>query len=136
MAPLPATSAPICSPMCRWRRTTRLLDLGGSHGMHSIRFCQRYPQLGALIVDLPSALTETDATIARHGLAERIHASPGELLVHDWHGQHDVVFYLSVAHNHTPMKTAWPSSRFSTPSTPAACWSSTNTWPTRRTTPS
>jgi len=79
----------------------RLLDLGGSHGMHSIRFCQRYPQLSALIVDLPSALTETDATIARHGLSERIHASPGELLVHDWHGQHDVVFYLSVAHNHT-----------------------------------
>lgn len=79
----------------------RLLDLGGSHGMHSIRFCQRYPQLSALIVDLPSALTETDSTIARHGLTERIHASPGELLVHDWHGQHDVVFYLSVAHNHT-----------------------------------
>ncbi len=21
--------------------------------------------------------------------------------MHDWHGQHDVVFYLSVAHNHT-----------------------------------
>ena len=79
----------------------RLLDLGGSHGMHSIRFCQRYPQLSALIVDLPSALTETDATTARHGLSDRIHASPGELLVHDWHGQHDVVFYLSVAHNHT-----------------------------------
>ncbi len=79
----------------------RLLDLGGSHGMHSIRFCQRHPQLHALIVDLPSALSETDATIARHGLSERIHVSPGELLVHDWHGQHDVVFYLSVAHNHT-----------------------------------
>ncbi len=83
------------------REHRRLLDLGGSHGMHSIRFCQRYPQLSALIVDLPSALTETDSTIARHGLSERIHASPGELLVHDWHGQHDVVFYLSVAHNHT-----------------------------------
>lgn len=79
----------------------RLLDLGGSHGMHSIRFCQRYPQLKALIVDLPSALSETDTTIASHGLSERIHVSPGELLVHDWHGQHDVVFYLSVAHNHT-----------------------------------
>ena len=78
----------------------RLLDLGGSHGMHSIRFCQRYPQLSALIVDLPSALTETADTIARHQLSERIHVSPGELLVHDWAGQHDVVFYLSVAHNH------------------------------------
>ena len=78
----------------------RLLDLGGSHGMHSIRFCQRYPQLSALIVDLPSALTETADTIASHQLSERIHVSPGELLVHDWAGQHDVVFYLSVAHNH------------------------------------
>lgn len=78
----------------------RLLDLGGSHGMHSIRFCQRYPQLNALIVDLPSALTETADTIARHQLSERIQVSPGELLVHDWHGKHDVVFYLSVAHNH------------------------------------
>jgi len=78
----------------------RLLDLGGSHGMHSIRFCQRYPQLNALIVDLPSALTETADTIASHQLSERIQVSPGELLVHDWQGLHDVVFYLSVAHNH------------------------------------
>ena len=78
----------------------RLLDLGGSHGMHSIRFCQRYPQLSALIIDLPSALTETAETIAHHQLSERIHVSPGELLIHDWNGQHDVVFYLSVAHNH------------------------------------
>lgn len=84
----------------------RLLDLGGSHGMHSIRFCQRHPQLDALIVDLPSALSETATTIARHGLSERIHVSPGELLVHDWHGQHDVVLYLSVAHNHTADENA------------------------------
>lgn len=84
----------------------RLLDLGGSHGMHSIRFCQRHPQLTALIVDLPSALSETATTIARHGLSERIHVSPGELLVHDWHGQHDVVLYLSVAHNHTAEENA------------------------------
>lgn len=84
----------------------RLLDLGGSHGMHSIRFCQRHPQLSALIVDLPSALSETDTTIAHHGLSDRIHVSPGELLVHDWHGQHDVVLYLSVAHNHTAEENA------------------------------
>jgi tRNA1(Val) A37 N6-methylase TrmN6 len=54
---------------------TRLLDLGGSHGLHSIRFCQRYPQLSAVIVDLPSALTETDVRPSRkpNFLAERIH---------------------------------------------------------------
>ena len=77
----------------------RLLDLGGSHGLHSIRFCQRYPQLEALIVDLPSALADTAATIAQEGLAERVRLRPGDVLHYDWDGRHDVVFYLSVAHN-------------------------------------
>lgn len=79
----------------------RLLDLGGSHGLHAIRFCQHYPQLSAAIVDLPSALTETGTTIANEGLAERIHLIPGDLQAQDWGHEHDLVFYLSVAHNHT-----------------------------------
>ncbi len=76
-----------------------LLDLGGSHGLHAIRFCQQHPQLDAVIVDLPSALAETPATIARAGLNERIRLRPGNLFDVDWDCQPDVVFYLSVAHN-------------------------------------
>jgi hypothetical protein len=79
----------------------RLLDLGGSHGLHSMRFCQRYPQLSAVIIDLPSALTDTEATIAQEQLAERICLVPGDLQVIDWGREYDLVFYLSVAHNHT-----------------------------------
>lgn len=79
----------------------RLLDLGGSHGLHSVRFCQRYPQLNSRIVDLPSALGNTPATLASEGLSQRIELSPGNLLDHDWGSGHDVVFYLSVAHNQT-----------------------------------
>lgn len=79
----------------------RLLDLGGSHGLHAIRFCQRYPQLSAVIVDLPSALTETGTTIEKEQLSERIRLSPGDLQAQDWGTGHDLVFYLSVAHNHT-----------------------------------
>jgi len=79
----------------------RLLDLGGSHGLHAIRFCQRYPQLSAVIVDLPSALTETGNTIANEQLSDRIRLSPGDLQEQDWGSGHDLVFYLSVAHNHT-----------------------------------
>lgn len=82
-------------------RYRRLLDLGGSHGLHSIRFCQRYPQLNAVIVDMPSALTETGAEIASAQLSERIQLSPGTLQEHDWGSENDLVFYLSVAHNHT-----------------------------------
>jgi trans-aconitate methyltransferase len=80
---------------------TSLLDLGGSHGLHSIRFCQHYPQLSAQIVDLPSALMQTPASIAQAQLSDRITLSPGDLLEHDWGREHDLVFYLSVAHNHT-----------------------------------
>jgi len=79
----------------------RLLDLGGSHGLHSIRFCQRYPQLGAVIVDMPSALTETAEEIERVQLSDRISLSPGTLQEHDWGCDNDLVLYLSVAHNHT-----------------------------------
>ena len=79
----------------------RLLDLGGSHGLHAIRFCRRYPQLSAVIVDLPSALSETGTTIAREQLSDRIHLRPGDLHEEDWGGEHDLVFYLSVAHNHS-----------------------------------
>lgn len=79
---------------------TRLLDLGGSHGLHAMRFCQAYPQLAATIVDLPSALTQTAATIAAAGLSERIALRPGDLQAQDWGGAYDLVFYLSVAHNH------------------------------------
>jgi SAM-dependent methyltransferase len=83
------------------REHCRLLDLGGSHGLHSIRFCQRYPQLEAVIVDLPSALSETGTTIEEAHLSTRIQLVAGDLLDYDWGDNLDLVFYLSVAHNHT-----------------------------------
>ena len=80
---------------------TRLLDLGGSHGLHSIGFCRKYPALSAVIVDLPSALTETAGTLAEANLSSRISLRPGNLLEGDWGDGYDAVFYLSVAHNQT-----------------------------------
>lgn len=77
----------------------RLLDLGGSHGQHAMRFCQRYQQLEAVIVDLPSALTDTPAAIAAAGLSGRIQTRAGSVLDLDWGDGYDLVFYLSVGHN-------------------------------------
>jgi SAM-dependent methyltransferase len=80
-------------------RHTRLLDLGGSHGLHSIRFCQHYRQLNAVIVDMPSALTDTAQTAAQEGLSDRISLHPANLLDLDWIQPCDIVLYLSVGHN-------------------------------------
>ncbi len=79
----------------------RLLDLGGSHGLHSMAFCQKYPGLSATIVDLPSALTETRQTLEAASLSSRITVRPGNLLEGDWGESYDAAFYLSVAHNQT-----------------------------------
>jgi SAM-dependent methyltransferase len=80
---------------------TRLLDLGGSHGLHSIGFCKRDPELSSVIVDLPESLTGTRETIAAAGLSGRITLRPGNLLDGAWGDGYDAVLYLSVAHNQT-----------------------------------
>lgn len=80
-------------------RHRRLLDLGGSHGLHAMRFCRQHPQLQALIVDLPSALTDTPAAIAAAGLSDRISTRAGNLLDLGWGEGHDIVLYLGVGHN-------------------------------------
>lgn len=79
----------------------RMLDLGGSHGLHSVGFCRAHPGLESVIVDFPSALTETEGMLAREGLSQRITVKPGNLLEGEWGDGYDVVLYLSVAHNQT-----------------------------------
>ena len=81
----------------------RMLDLGGSHGLHSMRFCRQYPRLNSVIVDLPSALTDTATALEAAGLSDRISLQPGNLLDLTWvkEQHYDLVFYLSVGHNQT-----------------------------------
>jgi hypothetical protein len=77
----------------------RLLDLGGSHGIHSLSFCQEHPQLSAVIIDLESALRGTRARVDKMGMARRIAVRPDDIRNCDWGGDYDVVLYLSIAHN-------------------------------------
>lgn len=79
----------------------RLLDLGGSHGVHSIALCRQHPELEAAIVDLDSALQGTSARIRQAGLASRIAVRPADIRDLDWGEGYDVVLYLSIAHNMT-----------------------------------
>ena len=84
----------------------RLLDLGGSHGLHSIAFCRAHPGLSAVVIDHASALTGTAATIEAAGLSGRIELRPGDLHEEEWGDGYDAVLLLSVAHNHTAAENA------------------------------
>lgn len=80
----------------------RLLDLGGSHGIHTAAFCRRHPELHATIVDFSAALTNTRALLEKEGVADRVTLVPGDLTASDWGTGYDAMLVLSVAHNQTP----------------------------------
>lgn len=84
----------------------RLLDLGGSHGLHTMAFCARYPELHAVIVDQASALSDTPRALADAGLADRVRTVPGDLNDVDWGTGYDVVLFLSVMHNQSAAENA------------------------------
>ncbi|MEW5848368.1 MAG: methyltransferase [Myxococcota bacterium] len=86
------------------RDARRMLDVGGSHGLHSVAFCTRYPELHATVFDLRESLANTADVAARHGLSDRISTRAGNSLVDDLGTGYDVVLLFSVMHNHTPQE--------------------------------
>lgn len=83
-----------------------LLDVGGSHGLHAAAFCRRYPELSAVIFDLPVSLTNTPNLIASWGLSGRIRCVEGNIVKDSITGTFDVITYFLVAHNHTDADNA------------------------------
>jgi SAM-dependent methyltransferase len=53
-------------------RSKLLLDLGGGSGAYSIAAALAYPQIRAIVLDLPPVVEVANEFIARHGLSERV----------------------------------------------------------------
>lgn len=85
-------------------RARRLLDVGGGHGLYSIRFCHRYPELSATVFDLPQALELARETIAAEGIGDRVAVSAGDFWVNDMGTGYDVALLFNIVHAHRPDK--------------------------------
>ena len=82
---------------------TRLLDIGGSHGQHSVQLCRHHPSLNSTILELPGALDRASEIAAREGLGDRIIFRIGNVLTDDLgEGTFDVVVINNVVHHFTP----------------------------------
>lgn len=82
----------------------RLLDIGGSHGLHAAALCERYPALSATVFDFEASLKHTPRVIEQHGLQQRMRLQAGNAVTDDFShedGGYDVVLLLSVLHNQT-----------------------------------
>lgn len=79
----------------------RLLDLGGGAGTNAIAFCQVYPELRAMVFDLPATLKLTEKTVKDAGLESRITLHPGDFNRDQLGGPYDVVLMSDILHYQT-----------------------------------
>jgi predicted O-methyltransferase YrrM len=69
------------TPMPKNART--MLDIGGSHGYFSVAFCRRYPNLRAVVLDLPEAVKHAAPILAKEGMGDRVRHQSGDALTDD-----------------------------------------------------
>lgn len=86
---------------------SRLLDIGGSHGLYSIELCRRHPTLTSTILELPGGVDRASAIAAREGMGERVSYQVGNALTDDLgEAVFDVVMINNVVHHFTPEQNA------------------------------
>ena len=83
------------------RPPQRLLDVAGGHGMFSVGFCRRYPELSAEVLDLPMGVPVGEQLVAETDVAEQVTYRPGDLRTDPWGEDHDAVLLFNIIHNLT-----------------------------------
>ncbi|MBW8002398.1 MAG: hypothetical protein FVQ80_10315 [Planctomycetes bacterium] len=76
----------------------KLFDVGGGPGSYTIAACKRYPELQAIIFDLPETIVITKEMIAKEGMGERISVREGSWDKDDFGEGNDVVLLSEVMH--------------------------------------
>ena len=81
---------------------TRMLDIGGSHGLYSTGLCKKYPSLTSIILELPGAIDRASAISAKENLSDRVKYKAGNALTDDLgEQQYDLVMINNVVHHFT-----------------------------------
>jgi SAM-dependent methyltransferase len=80
---------------------TRLIDIGGGHGLYAMELCRRHPELSATIFDFQSALGAIGDNIPAE-LAGRVGTRAGDYRTDRLGGEYDLALLFNVVHAHGP----------------------------------
>lgn len=76
----------------------KLLDVGGGPGTYSIAACRRYPQLKAVVFDLPDTIAIAKEVIAKERMQNRVSTQEGNWETDSFGEGNDVVLLSNVLH--------------------------------------
>jgi demethylspheroidene O-methyltransferase len=82
------------------RRCRMLLDVGGGEGGFVAAVARRHPQLGLMLLDLPSVAERARASLAAAGLGGRVAVHGGDFLREPLPSGADCVSLVRVVHDH------------------------------------
>jgi len=78
-----------------------LLDVGGGPGTYALAFARQFPQLRAVVYDLPEVCAIAQGEIARAGLSERVTTRAGDILVDELGRGYDLIFVSNLVHSYS-----------------------------------
>jgi 2-polyprenyl-3-methyl-5-hydroxy-6-metoxy-1,4-benzoquinol methylase len=94
---------------------TRMLDIGGAHGIYSVSFCKKYPTLNATVLDLPPAVEKATPILAKYGMGDKVKHRAGNALTDDLGAnEYDVILVSSLIHHFSKEQTLLLSEKIST----------------------
>ncbi len=76
----------------------QLLDVGGGPGTYSITACKEYPDLQAIVFDLPETIEIAQKVISSQAMQDRVTTRPGSWDTDDFGQGNDVVLLSNILH--------------------------------------
>ena len=84
------------------KTATKMLDLGGSHGLYSIELCRRNPNLNSVIVDLPPVKQYADECIAQQNASSKVSFLPSDFMKDELPKGNDIILAFNIIHGLNP----------------------------------
>jgi predicted transcriptional regulator len=83
---------------------TKMLDLGGSHGLYSIELCKRNSNLKATIVDLPPVKKYADECITQNHAVNSVSFLASDFMKDELPKNNDIILAFNIIHGLNPIE--------------------------------